>query len=217
MRKLPILILLVQCFILGGCLTSGGSGDDASGFLPDTPGNDAPIINGNPDTAVMINQLYEFEPTVQDPDGDTLTFDIENKPDWAIFESAVGRLWGQPTLGDVGTYENIVVTVTDGEKSDALPAFSVTVTDTALGSVSLSWQPPTENEDGTPVTDLSGYKIYYGKSSGLYDNEVDIGDPDMTNYVVDNLLPDTYYFAATAYNESGVESSYSGEAVRSVN
>jgi hypothetical protein len=39
----------------------------------------------------------------------------------------------------------------------------------------------------------------------------------MTTYVVENLSPDTYYFAATAFNESGVESRYSGEAVKTLN
>lgn len=213
MRK--ALISVLPGILLGGCLASEGDGE-VSGFITNNPGNDAPIIVGSPDAAVMVNDVYEFEPRAQDPDGDALTFEIQNKPVWATFDSVTGRLFGQPTLGNIGTYNNITVTVTDGEKDDDL-TFSVTVTDSALGSVSLDWQPPTQNEDGTALTDLAGYKLYYGKNSGTYQNEVVIDNPGTTSYVVDNLLPDTYYFAATAFNNAGVESSFSAEAVRTVN
>lgn len=213
MPKAPILLL--SSILLGGCLASEGE-KDVNGLLTDNPGNDAPVLTGNPDTAVMINDMYEFEPRAQDPDGDPLTFQIENKPVWANFDSATGRIYGQPTLGNLGTYDNIAVIVTDGEKSDTL-VFSVTVTDVALGSVSLDWQPPTANEDGSALTDLAGYKLYYGNDSGTYDHEIVISNPGATSYVVDNLMPDTYYFAATAFNAAGVESSFSDEAVRTVN
>lgn len=67
------------------------------------------------------------------------------------------------------------------------------------------------------MTDLAGYKIYYGKSSRSYTSQIRIDNPGVTTYVVDNLTPDTYYFAATASNASGIESSFSGEAVKTVN
>ncbi len=209
------LIVLLPGILLAGCFDTEND-EGLSGFITNHPGNDAPIIIGSPDSAVMINDMYEFEPQAQDPDGDPLSFQIQNKPDWTIFDSVNGRLYGQPTIADIGTYSNIAVTVTDGDKNDTL-TFSVTVTDTALGSVSLNWQPPTQNEDGTTLTDLAGYKIYYGKNSGAYQNEVVITNPGTTGFVVDNLLPDTYYFAATAFNATGVESSFSAEAVRTVN
>lgn len=213
MRK--ALLVLLPGVLLGGCLTSEGD-DEVSGFITNQPGNDAPIIVGSPDPAVMINEMYEFEPQAQDPDGDPLTFQIQNKPVWANFDSVTGRLYGQPTLGNIGTYGNISVSVTDGYKTDSVN-FSVTVTDTALGSVSLEWQAPTENDDGSALTDLAGYKLYYGKDSGTYNNEIIITNPGMTNYVVDNLLPDTYYFSATAFNAAGVESGFAAETVRVVN
>jgi hypothetical protein len=86
------------------------------------------------------------------------------------------------------------------------------------GSVTLSWQPPTENADGSPLTDLSGYNIYVGVAPNTYDYmEIRLDNPGLTAYVVDNLDPGTYYFAATALNSSGVESTFSGEVVRTVN
>jgi len=86
------------------------------------------------------------------------------------------------------------------------------------GAVTLTWQPPTQNADGTPLTDLSGYKVYVGTNSNDYTyREIRLENPGLSAYVVDNLAPGTYYFAATAFNSAGVESSFSGEVVRRVN
>lgn len=208
MRK--IILMLASGVVLGGCLDSGG---DAS----ETTQNSIPAISGNPNTSVLINNTYEFEPAAQDADGDTLTFDIDNKPDWATFDPATGRLFGLPTNADLGTYSDIVLSVSDGQASASLQAFSVTVTDSANGSVTLSWQAPTENADGSPLTNLAGYKIFYGSASGQYNNEVVINNAGTTTHIVDNLVPDTYYFAAKSFNSSGIESDFSGEAVKLVN
>lgn len=76
---------------------------------------------------------------------------------------------------------------------------------------SLSWTAPTTHTDGTPLTDLAGYKVHIGSASRQYDQKLDVGKA--TNYTVSNLTDGgTYYFAVTAYNSSGVESTYSNEA-----
>ena len=86
------------------------------------------------------------------------------------------------------------------------------------GSATLVWQPPTAYTDGSPLTDLAGYTIYVGTSSGNYEyREIRLDNPGLTAYVVENLEPGTYYLAATAFNSSGIESAYSGEIVRIVN
>ncbi len=86
-----------------------------------------------------------------------------------------------------------------------------------LGSASLSWTPPVTNSDGSPLTDLSGYKLYYGTSQGSYGYEIQIDNPGITTFVVDNLSPNTYYFVAAALNSAGVASIYSNEAIKTVN
>jgi hypothetical protein len=73
------------------------------------------------------------------------------------------------------------------------------------------------NSDGSPLMDLAGYTIYYRNESGGYSYDIRIDNPGLTTYVVDQLTPATYYFAATAFNASGIESSFSSEAVRMVN
>ena len=65
--------------------------------------------------------------------------------------------------------------------------------------------------------DLAGYKIYYGVSQGSYSTSIRIDNPGIATFVVENLTPTTYYFVATAFNASGVESAFSGEAIKVVN
>ncbi len=88
--------------------------------------------------------------------------------------------------------------------------------ESSIGSATLSWQAPTLNENGTALTNLAGYKIYFGEASGNYPNTIEIDNPSVTTYVVDGLAAGTYYFVATAYNTDGVESAFSGEAVKVV-
>jgi len=93
---------------------------------------------------------------------------------------------------------------------------SLTVNQVGLGSATLSWTPPTQNTDGSPLTDLAGYKIYYGNEPGNYQTTIQIDNPGITIYVVEHLTPNTYYFVSTAINSSGVESDFSNEASKQV-
>ena len=79
-------------------------------------------------------------------------------------------------------------------------------------SVTVLWEPPTLNEDGTPLADLAGFTVRYGRADGMFDRVVDIGNPGLTSLVVDGLVPGTYYFATTAYNSLGDESDLSHAA-----
>jgi hypothetical protein len=221
MTNLFRLSILIVVLSLSGCL-SGGGDDDGGGFTsppPPTPppSNTAPVISGTPPTAIKVDEAYSFTPSASDADGDKLTFSIQNQPSWADFDTETGNISGTPTLGDVGSYAGIQISVSDGQATSSMSNFTIDVTQVATASTTLSWSAPTLNEDGSALTDLAGYRIYYGKSSRNYSNTIQIDDPGMTTYVVENLSPDTYYFAATAFNESGVESRYSGEAVKTLN
>jgi hypothetical protein len=160
--------------------------------------------------------MYEFRPSATDSDGDTLTFDVQNKPNWANFNTSTGKLSGRPTMAQLGDYDSIIIGVSDGRSNASLQPFSITVSQTALGVVTLSWSAPTENSDGSPLIDLAGYKIYLRKNSGSYDREIMIDNPSVSTYVVEQLSPATYHFVATSYNSTGVESWYSGEVERTV-
>lgn len=78
-------------------------------------------------------------------------------------------------------------------------------------SVSLTWDAPTKNSDGTTLTDLAGYRVYYGETSGTYLNSVTIVG-NTTTVIIDNLhYGRTIYFTVTAFDIYGLESSYSIE------
>lgn len=164
----------------------------------------------------MHGNAYSFTPSASDPDGGTLTFSVANLPSWAAFDPATGRLTGNPSAADVGTYANITVSVSDGTGNATLPSFSIQVVGTATGSAMLSWTPPTQNTDGSPLNNLAGYKIYWGTTHGNYTNSVTINNPGLSSYVVDQLTPATWYFALTAFNSAGVESTFSNAASKTV-
>src|SRR5690606_39089874 len=97
-----------------------------------------------------------------DADGDQLAFEVTNLPEWARFDSRTGKISGTPSAEHAGTYSNISIRVSDGSANASLPRFSITVQQISSGSVTLSWTPPSENEDGSALTNLAGYRIYYG-------------------------------------------------------
>lgn len=82
------------------------------------------------------------------------------------------------------------------------------------GQATLSWLAPSINEDGTPLTDLAGYKIYYGTVSGTYTKNLDVGN--VNTFVITGLPTGTYYFVATAYNMAKFESGYSNEVSKNI-
>lgn len=199
---------------------SGGSGDGLVGSGNSTAAtpNAAPVISGSPPASVLENDPYSFVPTVNDPDGDVLSFSVDGLPAWASFDSGNGSIAGTPTAADVGVYRNISISVSDGSAKDSLGDFSIEVlaAGSATGSVTLSWQAPTENEDGTPLTDLAGYRLYWGTEAGEYPNSFTIDNPSVTTHVVESLAPGTYYFVGTSFNSTGVESRYSSPVSRTV-
>jgi hypothetical protein len=213
--KYSLAWILGAAFLLGGCFdeldNDGGSNRFGSGAIPGSNGggttlNQAPTIAGSPPAHVLEGEFYEFLPNAVDPDGDPLEFLISRKPAWAQFDRSSGRLWGTPTAGDVGNFTNISISVSDGKDSASLAAFDVSVNPIAVGAATLSWNPPTENSDGTPLTDLAGYRIYYGRNADNLTQVVVLNNPGLTRYVIENLSTARWYFAMTSVNAEGVES-----------
>jgi hypothetical protein len=214
--------LAVTAVCLTAALAACGGGDDeepaaaAQNPPANPPGNQAPTIAGSPNSQVMQGQQYSFTPTATDPNGDTLTFSITNTPAWATFNSSTGQLSGTPTAAQVATYSNIRISVSDGTTTTNLAAFSISVVATATGSATLTWDPPTTNADGSPLSNLAGYVVYWGTSQGNYTNSAPINNPGLSTYVVEQLTPATWFFALTAVNSAGAESAYSNIAQKQV-
>jgi Putative Ig domain len=181
---------------------------------PPTP----PIISGSPPTSVTAGSGYTFQPTASDPAGKLLSFSVQNKPAWASFSIASGQLDGTPSSVQTGTYANIVISTSDGTAASALPAFSITVMSPPVttGSAVLALTPPTQNSDGSTLTDLAGMRVYYGTSASSLTQVMDLPGAAATTYTLGNLASGTWYFAATAYTSGGQESSPSAMASKSI-
>jgi len=192
-----------------------GASLPAFSIVVDVP-NRAPTIAGAPPTAVKVGQTYSFQPTATDPDGDALTFSIANPPSWATFSASTGKLSGTPTSGAAGSYANIVIRVSDDSETVSLPAFTIDVEQAATGTATVSWSPPTERTDGTPLTDLAGYRVHYGKSSTDLATVITIDNPGITSYVIEGLTSGSWYFATTAFDDQGMESDFSNVASKTI-
>ena len=183
---------------------------------PPPASNTPPTLAGTPPASATAGQAYSFQPSASDPNGNSLTFSIVNQPAWTTFSATTGRLTGTPTVADVGTYANIVIRVSDGTTSTALAAFSIAVTQISTGSATISWLPPTENTDGSTLTDLGGFRIYYGTSATALTQTATITNPGLTSYVVQNLAAATWYFTVRAYATDGAESTSSNIASKTI-
>jgi hypothetical protein len=135
---------------------------------PPPPSNSAPRISGVPATSVIEGSPYAFRPTASDPDGQALNFSIQNKPSWANFSSATGRLFGTPSSSDAGkTTSGIRITVSDGSLSATLPAFSITVNPIPNAAPTISGSPALNvaadaNYAFTPIAnDTDGDNLFF--------------------------------------------------------
>lgn len=180
----------------------------ATGAVPATSMatvNIAPAITGTAVGTAVLGSGYSFTPSATDVNSDGLTFSIQNKPSWAQFNAATGQLVGTPDI--VGVSANIVISVTDGKATATLEPFAIIVAaaGTNNGSALVSWSVPTMNTDGTALTDLAGFHVYYGTDPGNL-TRVDVQGANNVTYNAGSLIAGTYYFTVAAYNISGVES-----------
>jgi Putative Ig domain len=129
----------------------------------------APVLSGAPATTVVAGHYYAFQPAASDSAGKKLTFSITNRPSWAQFNTADGRLAGTPyPQSNVGTFANILITASDGTSHTNLPRFSVTVLPLPQIPPRLSGTPATAVIAGHPysfqpsVTDPNGLRVQFG-------------------------------------------------------
>ena len=196
----------------GSLIACGGDNDDDDGKGNGNT-NQVPVISGIPAKTINEGSSYNFAPTASDGDsGDSPTFSITNKPSWADFDSQTGVLNGAPDLNDAGDYENIIISVSDGSAATRLSAFAIAVIDISQSlSVTLSWPSPVTREDNTTLamSEISGYRIYYGTDPDNLEILTVITDNSVTWYTTDSLDAKTHYFAVTTYDIYGTESTLS--------
>ena len=176
--------------------------------------NSPPVVSGSPATTVASGHAYSFQPTATDPNGLKIVFSAANLPAWASLNSSTGQVSGTPTAVNAGAYSDIVITAYDGYFKGTLPAFNIVVegatntappASSATASATLVWTPPTENNNGSVLTDLAGYHVYYGTTPEL-GQTLTVTNTGLTRYVMSGLMQATYYFTMTAFDKAGHES-----------
>jgi len=77
----------------------------------------------------------------------------------------------------------------------------------------LIWTAPSQREDSTPLnnSEIDTYKVYYGTTSGFYQNQIDISNIVSDSANLDSFESGTYYFAVTTIDTDGRESKFSQE------
>ena len=223
-RSRGTLLPLILLYLLSGCLEESprvrlkgavlASGVIERGALGvEARANQAPIISGARYVSAAQNDSFVYDSFAWDPDSDRLVFSVLGKPDWTEFDEATGRLFGLPSAEDIGTYFDVLIGASDGVNTSYLAVTIEVIAASQQHTLTLAWDAPTRNEDGTPLMDLAGFRIRYGSDPNSYSHEIDIPNPGIAAYVVDGLSSGIYFFTLSAYNAHGVESEATGPAM----
>jgi hypothetical protein len=221
--------LMAVCHGCGGGGGSGSGSGTTAGAQTDAPPtvavavpvavNRAPTIRADAAAVAHVGETYDYQPVATDPDGDTLRFTANNLPPWASMDPNTGRITGTPGENDLGEYESITIVVADASGRTESDPFTITViTDVVAGTgvASLHWETPPSKVDGSPLDDLAGYRILYGRTADDLDHSVLIDDPATTSYDFTTLDNGTWYFAVVAVNAGGLEGPATTPAQKSI-
>jgi len=211
-RSASVLIAVCCLAACGGGGASNSANSPATSGTPPSSSTTTSVeltLSGTPATSVVAGSAYSFQPSVTQSSG-TVTFSITGMPAWATFDATTGTLSGSPTSANEGTSAAITITGTDGGTTASIGPFTIdvtapTTTPPSTGSATLSWTAPTENTNGTALTDLAGYIIRYGTSLDAMTHSIKVDSAKTTAYEISNLAPGTYYFEVIAYTSVGTQ------------
>lgn len=156
--------------------------------------NTLPVLQVvQPQSTIEVGKPYSFTPSATDADNDTLTFSIVNKPAWLQFNTATGQLSGTPSASNVGSFKNIIISVTDGRSAPiAYPSFNIDVISTVDNALI------TGDASNTTITELLDAGIATAQSSyDLCKTTLDTIYPvglETTNFTIRSA-----YFNSTSY------------------
>jgi len=212
--------------VMAFCHGCGGGGSQVSnpqpaGTAPSTApvltagANQTPTISAEAAAYARAGVKFDFQPVAADPENDKLTFSAQNLPAWATFDSASGHISGTPNASDVGEYEAITIVVADAAHR-ASTSFSITVLGPANGVARLQWETPPAKVDGSPLDDLAGYRIVYGRTAEDLDHSIFIQDPAQTSFEFTTLDTGIWYFAVIGVSASGLEGPPSVATMKSI-
>lgn len=114
--------------------------------------------------------------------------------------------------GDAGMYD-VVVSNSTGSQQSLAALLQVSAPAPVTKDVSLSWDIPSEREDGSALAmhEIKGYVIHYGNASGQLDQSLTVEGGGATTAEVEGLLAGTYYFAIATVDSDDVRGEFSAE------
>ncbi|MGE0623708.1 MAG: hypothetical protein AB7I04_04560 [Pseudomonadales bacterium] len=214
-----LVLFLAACLGLTACSGSssqgGGNSVAGSGTVDrgdsTTPPPSTPSTPGSPDPAPTVS-LTAASTLVDSGSGTTLNW---SSTDATGCTASGGWSGGRSTSGSASTgsisRQTTFSLSCSGAGGSALAMVAISV----QGTVTVNWVAPTENVDGTPLTDLAGYRVYYGTGSRSYADMQEV--PSRTATSASFALPSgDYYVAMTALDGEGNESAYSNEVLKTV-
>ena len=154
--------------------------------------NISPVLSGVANNSIVEGDFYIFTPTVDDPDSNNLTFSIKNLPAWAKFDVNTGTILGVPLASDIGLYENILITVSDGIESGALSGINIEV---------LNVQPT--GIESPLLSEIDAYSIYIGTSKDNLSTMINLKAGTDIQVINTFSVADTYYYYIVAHDSNG--------------
>jgi hypothetical protein len=215
----PVPIVLALALSIAACSSGSGQGwptQDGSSAPPAAAGDGPHVVITSPDA-----EEIDTTDDAMDIAGSASSAAGIREVTWQTDSGESGKASGT----DTWTIEQvplalgantITVTATDSAGATVSDVIVINRESEGTGSATLSWSAPTERTDGTALADLAGFRIHYGRMSGIYDYQIDISTPGISTYVVENLVPGDWYFVMTAYDSTGLESDFSNEAHRQI-
>ncbi len=189
----------------GSTAGTGSTGGTGSGSGTGTGSGSTPPAAGEPTVTLSASDLQ-----ISEGDSVNLSWTTTDADSCTASGGWSGALPanGARNVGPLNAGTTFSLSCT-GAGGSALEMLSVSV----IGPVQLSWVAPEENVDGSSLTDLAGYRIYYGTSSRSYSDMVDLANPAATAHTL-TLASGDYYVAMTALDGEGNESAYSNEVIK---
>jgi hypothetical protein len=171
---------------------------------------DEPDIAGPawPDATTLTLNLRASASTVKSGERFSLSWNGEGLSDCQASGAWTGS---RPNSGtEFRTAQTARESYTLACNSAAGQIVAMTSVEVILDGTRISWSPPAQNIDGTPLAGLFAYRIYVGSKSQQYDQHIELLDTDSTHCYVD-LQPGEYYIAMSAVDLNGNESALSNE------
>jgi putative Ig domain-containing protein len=213
--RFAMIAMVAACLALSACQGDVSPTSTSSPASSSSGQSTSVALSGAPKTTATAGTNYLYQPALTQGSGD-VTFSITGLPSWATFDSNTGVLTGTPSTSNEGKTAAITITASNGSSSASVGPFTIQVNAPATATVSLAWNAPTQNADGTAISGLAGFHIYYGTTAGALSSTVTISNPGTTTAVINGLAHGTYYFSVVAYNNAGQDSKSSNMATTTI-